>query len=94
MKQDKDPLKIDLPDSDQESVKEDLISPKHSDNSSIKQYLPEVAKKIGSQANNNNNFPMPTAEEYYQMAATAQRLEAEAAKPPPPQHMSCAKSCF
>ncbi|KAI7950128.1 hypothetical protein MJO28_008949 [Puccinia striiformis f. sp. tritici] len=48
----------------------------------------------GSQANNNNNFSMPTAEEYHQMAATAQCLEAEAAKPPPPQHMSCAKSRF
>ncbi|KAH9459541.1 hypothetical protein Pst134EA_019687 [Puccinia striiformis f. sp. tritici] len=47
----------------------------------------------GTQAN--NNFPMPTAEEYYQMAATVQRLKVSAAAPPPPpQHMSCADSRF
>ncbi|KAI9610432.1 hypothetical protein H4Q26_006572 [Puccinia striiformis f. sp. tritici PST-130] len=40
----------------------------------------------GTQAN--NNFPMPTAEEYYQMAATVQRLKVSAAAPPPPpQHI-------
>ncbi|POW19825.1 hypothetical protein PSHT_04228 [Puccinia striiformis] len=95
MNKDKDPFKIDLPDSDYKSVKEDLTSPKDSDNSSIKQYLPEVAKRKskdkqedkkmlsnipqeGSRAN--NNLPMPTAKDYYQMAATFQQ--------PPPQHMS------
>ncbi|KAH9470072.1 hypothetical protein Pst134EA_007338 [Puccinia striiformis f. sp. tritici] len=98
MNKDKDPFKIDLPDSDYKSVKEDLTSPKDSDNSSIKQYLPEVAKRKskdkqedkkmssnipqeGSRAN--NNLPMPTAKDYYQMAATFQQ--------PPPQHMSRAE---
>ncbi|KAH9461653.1 hypothetical protein Pst134EA_017946 [Puccinia striiformis f. sp. tritici] len=98
MNKDEDPLKKDLPDSDYESVKENLTSPEDSDNSSIERYLPEVAKRKtkdnrmsnqnaqdGSQANNNNNnFTMPTAKEYYLMAATVQRLEAAAAAPPPP----------
>ncbi|KAI7959545.1 hypothetical protein MJO28_003336 [Puccinia striiformis f. sp. tritici] len=80
MNREEDPSKIDLPDSDYESVREDLNSPEDSDSSSIEQFLPEVARKKdkykihdinmsnnnpqeGSQAN--NNFPMPTAEEYY-----------------------------
>ncbi|KAH9467838.1 hypothetical protein MJO28_006261 [Puccinia striiformis f. sp. tritici] len=76
MNKDEDPLKIDFSDSDYESVKEDFTSPKEFDNSSIKQYLPEVAKRKpkdnrmsnniqqeGSQAN--NNLPMPPAKDYY-----------------------------
>ncbi|KAI7934105.1 hypothetical protein MJO29_016536 [Puccinia striiformis f. sp. tritici] len=87
MNREEDSLKIDLPDSDYESVKEDLDSPEDSDSSLIERLLPEVAKKKqkdklqdinmsnnnqqeGSQANNINNLPMPTAEDYYWMAAT------------------------
>ncbi|KAH9449311.1 hypothetical protein Pst134EA_019220 [Puccinia striiformis f. sp. tritici] len=76
MNKDEDPLKINLPDSDYKSVNEDFISPEDSDNLSVEQYLPEIAKKkrredigmsnnnpqAGSQANN-NNLPMPTAED-------------------------------
>ncbi|POW22410.1 hypothetical protein PSHT_01311 [Puccinia striiformis] len=46
MNKDEDPLKINLPDSDYKSVNEDFISPEDSDNLSVEQYLPEIAKKI------------------------------------------------
>ncbi|POW08747.1 hypothetical protein PSTT_07242 [Puccinia striiformis] len=109
MNREEDSLKIDLPDSDYESVKEDLDSPEDSDSSSIERLLPEVAKKKqkdklqdinmsnnnqqeGSQANNINNLPMPTAEDYYWMAATVQRLEAERNAPPPPPPSSSSSS--
>ncbi|KAH9441737.1 hypothetical protein Pst134EA_032514 [Puccinia striiformis f. sp. tritici] len=110
MNEDEDTLKKDLPDLDYESVKEDLNSPEDSDNSLIERFLPKVARKKDknkirdiNMSNNNpqegsqaNNFPMPTAEEYYRMAATVQRLEAAAAAPPPPppQHMTRAEFRF
>ncbi|KAH9446583.1 hypothetical protein Pst134EA_030493 [Puccinia striiformis f. sp. tritici] len=91
MNREEDPSKKDLPDSDYKSVKEDLISPEDSDNSSIERFLPEVAKKKkksqdidmsnnnqqeGSQANN-NNLPHPSPEDFYRVQAMVLQLQAE-----------------
>ncbi|KAI9600121.1 hypothetical protein KEM48_000337 [Puccinia striiformis f. sp. tritici PST-130] len=107
MNENKDPLEIDLPDSDYKSVKEDITSPEDSNNLLIEQYLTEVAKRKQKEQQennkmsnnnpqegsqvNNNNNSPMTTAKEYYWMAATVQLEVVAAAP---QHMCPGESHF